>query len=54
MPNRVRPRCRECDSAMAPLFAKGVRGRGYVRVPDAFWCHQHKLVARGRRKVRYL
>src|SRR5260221_6681879 len=42
MPNRIRPRCPTCDSAMGPVFRKGPRGHAFVRVPDAFYCPDRK------------
>jgi hypothetical protein len=54
MPNRVRPRCPTCDTAMGPLFRKGPRGKAFVRVPDAFYCAEHNLLARGRKKAQFL
>lgn len=54
MPNRVRPRCHKCESAMSPLYAKGPRGKAFIRVQDTFWCPADGLVAHGRRKVKFL
>jgi hypothetical protein len=39
---------------MGPVFLKGPRGKAFVRVPDAFYCSEHNLFARGRTKVKYL
>lgn len=54
LPNRIRPRCPACDAAMSPLYAKGPRGKAFVRVPDVFWCPDDRRLARGRRKVGFL
>lgn len=54
MPNRPRPRCPNCNIAMAPLFRKGSRGTAFVRLPEAFYCSEHDLLARGRSKTRFL
>lgn len=54
MPNRIRPRCPDCGSAMSPLYAKGPRGKAFVRVRDAFWCAEDRQIARGRRKAVFL
>ena len=54
MPNRIRPRCTTCDQSMAPLYAKGPRGKAFIRVKDSFWCPDHATIARGRRKVTFL
>jgi hypothetical protein len=54
MANRVRPRCADCQTVMAPLYAKGPRGKAFVRVKDAFTCPNDGTLARGRRKVKYL
>jgi hypothetical protein len=39
---------------MGPVFRKGPRGKAYVRVPDAFHCAEHDLIARGRSKSQFL
>lgn len=39
---------------MSPLYAKGPRGKAFVRVKDAFWCPDDKQLGRGRRKVAFL
>jgi hypothetical protein len=39
---------------MGPLFRKRSRGETYARVPDAFYCPDHDLVARGRKDPQYL
>lgn len=54
MANRERPRCPTCNDAMGPVYRKGARGKAFVRVPDAFYCVEHDLLARGRRKVKFL
>ncbi len=54
MPNRVRPRCPDCNTAMAPVFRARERGEGYARLPDVFWCDTHGKLARGRRTVKFL
>ena len=54
MPNRARPRCPSCESAMDPVFRKGPRGKAFVRVPDAFICGEHNVLARGRQKTQFL
>lgn len=38
---------------MTPLFRRGRQG-GYAKVRDVFACAEHEIVARGRRKVRFL
>jgi hypothetical protein len=52
MANRARPRCPTCGTAMSPVFRKGARGKAFVRVPEAFYCIEHDLMARGRAKPR--
>lgn len=52
--NRLRPRCPECKTAMGPVYRKGARGKAMVRIPDAFYCATHDLLAHGRTKVRFL
>jgi hypothetical protein len=37
---------------MSPVFRKGARGKAFVRVPEAFYCIEHDLMARGRAKPR--
>jgi hypothetical protein len=54
MPNRIRPRCPTCATAMGPVFRKGPRGKAFVRVPDAFYCSEHTLLARGRKKTEFI
>lgn len=54
VPNRIRPRCPQCSSAMDPLYRLGARGNAFVKVPDTFHCPQHDVVARGRRTTRFL
>jgi hypothetical protein len=54
MPNRARPRCPDCNTAMGPLFRHGARGQAFVRVPDAFHCREHDRIARGRKKTIFL
>ncbi|MCA1811287.1 MAG: hypothetical protein LC623_04665 [Halobacteriales archaeon] len=54
MPNRVRPRCPTCDTAMGPAFCKGPRGKAFIKIPDTFHCLQHNLLARGRQKPEFL
>jgi hypothetical protein len=39
---------------MDPVFRKGPRGKAFVRVPDAFYCPEHNLIARGRKATRFL
>jgi hypothetical protein len=39
---------------MSPLYAKGPRGKAFVRVRDAFTCRNDGALAKGRRKVRFL
>lgn len=39
---------------MAPIFRHGSRGKTFVRVPDAFTCADDGLLARGRRKAKFL
>jgi hypothetical protein len=39
---------------MGPVFRKGPRGKAFVRVPDAFYCVEHNVIARGRKKAEYL
>jgi hypothetical protein len=42
-------------AAMLPLFRKRVRGRGFMRAGDAFYCDQHDVLARGRgKRTKYL
>jgi hypothetical protein len=53
MANRVRPRCPTCNVSMGPVFRKGARGVSFVRVPDAFYCVEHNVVARGRKKTTF-
>lgn len=48
MPNKPRPRCPKCGSAMAPLFRKGARGSSYVRAGSSFQCSNDDVLARGR------
>lgn len=50
MPNKSRPRCPRDDAAMIPLFRKRVRGEGYARAGEVFWCEEHDVVAKGRGK----
>jgi hypothetical protein len=52
--NRARPRCPECQTAMDPLFRTGARGTRKVRIPDAFYCTEHDLLAHGRTQARFL
>jgi hypothetical protein len=55
MPNKPRPRCPKDGAAMLPLFRKRVRGRGFMRAGDAFYCDQHDVLARGRgKRTKYL
>jgi hypothetical protein len=39
---------------MEPVFRKGPRGKAFVRVLDAFYCSEHNLIARGRKKAEFL
>lgn len=48
MPNKPRPRCPKDDAAMSPLFAKRVRGSGFKRAGEIFWCEEHNVVSKGR------
>lgn len=48
MPNKPRPRCPECQTAMAPLFRKRPRGSGYARAGTAFQCPSCDTLAKGR------
>lgn len=50
MPNKARPRCPDCESAMEPVYRKSQRGASMVRVPNVFWCEDDSVIARGRRK----
>lgn len=54
MPNRPRPRCPGCGTAMDPVFRKRSRGDTFARVPEVFWCDACGKGARGRlRKVAF-
>ncbi len=53
VPNRVRPRCPTCDTAMLPVFQQRPRGETYAKIRDVFHCPTHGVLARGRRKVDY-
>jgi len=53
MPNRVRPRCPQCEAAMLPVFRQRPRGATYERIPDVFHCPDHEVMARGRKKAAY-
>lgn len=48
MPNKPRPRCPKDGAAMSPLFAKRVRGSGFKRAGEVFYCEEHGIVAKGR------
>lgn len=48
MPNKPRPRCPNCNVAMAPLFRKRPRGSGYARAGNTFQCTNCETLAKGR------
>lgn len=48
LPNKPRPRCPECEAAMAPLYRKRPQGTTYARAGDAFYCHEDDILAKGR------
>lgn len=48
MANKPRPRCPECDSAMAPLYRKRPNGTTYARAGTTFYCYEHDILAKGR------
>lgn len=50
MANKPRPRCPECDQAMAPLYRKRPNGTTYARAGATFWCDDHEILAMGRKK----
>lgn len=35
---------------MAPIYYVGPRGERKIRIPDGFYCADHKVLARGRKK----
>ena len=53
MPNRPRPKCPKCGRALEPAYRKTSRG-GTTRIPDVFWCEDDGVLARGRKRTRYV
>lgn len=40
---------------MSPLFSKCVRGSGFKRAGEIFYCEEHEIVAKGRgKRVKFL
>jgi len=46
MPNKIRPRCKNCKKAMQPVYQVGPRGKAFVKVAGLFRCRVDGKTAR--------